>query len=264
MVENFQKSLVVSIVVRFLSSLLGREIKDNLHTNVMEVLLDAPCSGTGVIAKDQSVKTNKTEKDFMLLPHLQKQLLLCAIDSVNHASKTGGYLVYSTCSVTVEENEQVIQYALSKRPNVKLVDTELPFGKEGFTSYRGKQFDSSLNLTRRFYPHTYNVDGFFVAKFKKIGPTITKDGAGHSSVPVERDEEAVIDKTPIAADKEAKEAGAESADDFGGFDDEEDEQYMEKAKRTAMRRRGLDPNALNKNGESSKKPKVKKGKGKKG
>jgi ribosomal RNA methyltransferase Nop2 len=110
------------------------------------VLLDAPCSGTGVIAKDASVKTNKTEADFMKLPHLQKQLLLSAIDSVDHHSKTGGYIVYSTCSVTVEENEQVVQYALNKRPNVRLVETGLTFGKEGFTKIGGKVFHPSMKV----------------------------------------------------------------------------------------------------------------------
>ncbi|KAI0884770.1 cytosine-5--methyltransferase NCL1 [Annulohypoxylon maeteangense] len=209
------------------------------------VLLDAPCSGTGVIAKDPSVKTNKDEKDFMILPHTQKQLLLAAIDSVNHASKTGGYLVYSTCSVTVEENEQVVNYALSKRPNVKLVTTDLPFGKEGFTSYMGKKFDPSLRLTRRYYPHTYNVDGFFVAKFQKIGPTpanLIKDKSGQASSAPQADVSEVIDKTPIAADDDA----AQKQDEFGGFDDDEDEKYIERAKHNAMRKRGLDPKSLKK------------------
>ncbi|KXH48155.1 NOL1/NOP2/sun family protein [Colletotrichum simmondsii] len=203
------------------------------------VLLDAPCSGTGVIAKDASVKTNKTERDFMLLPHMQKQLILAAIDSVNHHSKTGGYIVYSTCSVTVEENESVVAYALSRRPNVKLVDTNLPFGREGFTSYMGKKFDPSLKLTRRYYPHTYNVDGFFVAKFQKIGPTPAKAERDRSSASVGE----VVDKTPITTDDESN-AGGKTDDDFGGFDDDEDEEYVLKAKRNAMRRRGLDPNAL--------------------
>src|SRR5690606_1311501 len=120
----------------------------------------------------------KTEKDFLMLPHLQKQLLLCAIDSVDHASKTGGYIVYSTCSVTVDENEGVVEYALRKRPNVKLVETGLTFGKEGFVSYRGKTFNNKMNLTRRYYPHMYNVDGFFVAKFKKVGPSPKTPAAG--------------------------------------------------------------------------------------
>ncbi|KAK0386483.1 hypothetical protein NLU13_6318 [Sarocladium strictum] len=207
------------------------------------VLLDAPCSGTGVIAKDPSVKTNKTELDFMQLPHLQKQLILAAIDSVNHASKTGGYIVYSTCSVTVEENEQVVQYALSRRPNVKLVETGLAFGKEGFTSFMGKKFDPKMKLTRRYYPHAYNVDGFFVAKFQKIGPTTEKaasndkEAAGREKAEAEAE---VVDKTPIL-DEEQEKKKKQQDDDFGGWDEDEDQEYIEKAKRNAMRRRGLDP-----------------------
>lgn len=213
------------------------------------VLLDAPCSGTGVIAKDPSVKTNKTERDFMQLPHIQKQLLLAAIDSVNHASKTGGYIVYSTCSVTVEENESVVQYALSRRPNVRLVDSGLAFGKEGFTSFMGKNFDPSVRLTRRYYPHTYNVDGFFVAKFQKFAATSAKAAAARDSSGSYANNNAaeVVDRTPITDDED----GA-TGDDFGGWDDDEDKEYMEKGRRNAMRRRGLDPRSNDKKAKAAK------------
>ncbi|KAL2041765.1 hypothetical protein N7G274_005549 [Stereocaulon virgatum] len=204
------------------------------------VLLDAPCSGTGVIAKDPSVKTNKTEKDFMQLPHLQKQLLLCAIDSADHTSKTGGYIVYSTCSVTVEENEQVVQYALTKRPNVKLVETGLTFGVDGFVSYMGKQFDSKMKMTKRFYPHAYNVDGFFVSKFRKVAPSPeAKARGGDPDTASNREDVVMVDRTPITTEDE-KEEGA-----FGGFDESEDEKYIEKAKRNRLRRNGINPRAVN-------------------
>lgn len=213
------------------------------------VLLDAPCSGTGVIAKDASVKTNKTPQDFMRLPHLQKQLLLAAIDSVDHASKTGGYIVYSTCSVTVEENEQVVQYALNKRRNVKLVDTGLVFGKEGFTNYMSKKFHPSMKLTRRFYPHAYNVDGFFVSKFQKMGPTPANAGGANTNGLAETDGDVTLEQetmqSPTNGENVSK-SGSEAQDDaFADFsDNEEDHEIMERAERRAMRKKGINPKAV--------------------
>merc|ERR1712070_1004836 len=135
----------------------------------------------GVISRDPSVKVQRTIADVKKTAHLQKELLLAAIDVLNHKSKTGGVMVYSTCSVSVAENEDVVNYALQKR-DIKIVDADLDFGTPGFTRYQQKRFHPSVAKTRRFYPHVHNMDGFYVAKIQKLGGTIKREETKSSLV----------------------------------------------------------------------------------
>lgn len=90
-------------------------------------------------------------------------MLNAAID----ATKVGGYIVYSTCSVCALEDEWVVDYALKSR-FVKVVDSGLEIGVPGITKYEDKRFNPNVKKARRVFPHIHNMDGFFLAKLKKL------------------------------------------------------------------------------------------------
>jgi 25S rRNA (cytosine2870-C5)-methyltransferase len=170
------------------------------------------------------------EADFRRLSDLQKDMLLHAIDSVDATSATGGVIVYATCSVTIDENEAVVAYALRKRRNVRIEKTGLVFGDEGYMRFRGKNFGPDMKLCRRYWGHKHNLDGFFVCRLRKFSNEIpaVKDEETESEEESEEEEEV----------EDAKEEG--EGNGIGSFwDEEEDRKYIEKSLMKQKRKKGL-------------------------
>ncbi|AFP65631.1 nucleolar protein (nucleomorph) [Chroomonas mesostigmatica CCMP1168] len=139
----------------------------NKMTGFDKVLIDAPCTGTGIIGHDNRIKLQKIDSAVLINSTLQKRLLLAAIDSCKDNENQKNCIVYSTCSILIEENEMIIQYAIEKR-KIKILPTGLKFGLPGFLNYKRKNFHKSMINCRRFYPHVHNVDGFFICKIEKL------------------------------------------------------------------------------------------------
>lgn len=138
----------------------GEKIGSEHEGEFDRVLLDAPCSGEGrfTMYNVQSYKT-WSAKTVQELSKLQKKLL----KSAYIALKTGGTLVYSTCTLNKEENEKVLDWAI-KELGLKLVNIDLEI-KDAIPAVND-EMDKSINKAIRILP-SKNMEGFFVAKLKK-------------------------------------------------------------------------------------------------
>jgi 16S rRNA (cytosine967-C5)-methyltransferase len=119
------------------------------------VLLDAPCSGLGVIRRNPEAKWRLTPEDVTRLAAVQKTMLKNAIRML----KPGGVLLYSTCSTTREENEAVVGDFLSRHPHCVLENLN-----EIFPDYRELFTEEGMF---RAWPHRHGMDGFFSARIRK-------------------------------------------------------------------------------------------------
>jgi 16S rRNA (cytosine967-C5)-methyltransferase len=118
------------------------------------VVLDPPCTSTGVFAKQPSAKWRLTPKSIDKMAEIQWRMINnCAVQV-----KAGGTLVYSTCSITVEENEMIIERFLKQHPEFLLAEITPKLGVPGL---RG------LDKCQRLYPHIHESNGFFIAKLRK-------------------------------------------------------------------------------------------------
>ena len=171
------------------------------------------------------------EADFRRMSDLQKDMLLHAIDAVDATSATGGVIVYATCSVTVDENEAVVAYALRKRRNVRIESTGLSFGDEGYVRFRGKNFGPDMKLCRRYWAHKHNLDGFFICRLRKFSNEIpvVHDDEESESESVESEKETEVDGNVDGEEKAEKSL----------WDDEEDKKYIEESLMKQKRKKGL-------------------------
>ncbi|MBE5794728.1 MAG: 16S rRNA (cytosine(967)-C(5))-methyltransferase RsmB [Clostridiales bacterium] len=120
------------------------------------VLLDAPCSGTGVITDKPDIKQRLKAEDIPAIVETQKQLL----DTLCTYVKVGGTLVYSTCSILPEENSQQVAAFLERHPNFALETLPVSFPE----SLRKQQGDYGLQLQA----YRDGVEGFFIARLRRM------------------------------------------------------------------------------------------------
>lgn len=145
----------------------GEILSKYYHNHFDKILVDAPCSGLGIIQKKEEVSNWWSLDRVQRLQDLQTRLLIAAIKM----AKAGGEIVYSTCTLSVEENEMVIDKILSKYP-VEMEDVKLPVKThQAFSSYNGFEFNKSLHKAIRILPWEINSDGFFLVKLRKTDDT---------------------------------------------------------------------------------------------
>lgn len=137
------------------------------------VLVDVPCSMEGrFFVEDVKSYKDWTPGKVKQLSEIQKWLLRSAVSS----TRVGGTIVYSTCTLSPEENEEIINWILKKEGDaIEVEDITLPAlpTQPGLIHYKQKVFDERLSKTLRICP-TKTMEGFFVAKLRKVHPTVGK------------------------------------------------------------------------------------------
>jgi 16S rRNA (cytosine1407-C5)-methyltransferase len=136
----------------------GRVFAAALPETFDAILLDAPCSGEGVIRKDPDALRNWSPDSNSEIAATQRAL----IDSAFHALRPGGMLVYSTCTLNQQENQQVCRWLLERYPNALEV---VPLNNLFDGAEKALTAEGFLHV----FPQIYDCEGFFVARLRKTG-----------------------------------------------------------------------------------------------
>jgi tRNA (cytosine49-C5)-methyltransferase len=153
-----------TIVTRKEGTALCNALLKKTQLKFDKILVDAPCSGEGTLRK--SPKTFEMWNPNMIkkIAKTQKKLASSALQLL----KTGGIMIYSTCTLSPEEDEMIINFLL-KNFDIEIEPIKLPLKfRCGVCTWEGENFSPELKKCLRLYPQDNDTDGFFVTKIKKL------------------------------------------------------------------------------------------------
>jgi 16S rRNA (cytosine967-C5)-methyltransferase len=151
--DNAQRLQVEAVVQT--RQLDARKVQETFAKETFDrILVDAPCSGLGLMRRKPDIKYHKTAADFQQLPKIQLEIL----ESVAPTLKQWGIMVYSTCTITEEENQAVVVAFLEKHTEFKKIDIKANDKIQSVIR------DQQLIL----YPHQFMTDGFFICCMQKV------------------------------------------------------------------------------------------------
>jgi len=130
-------------------------LDENLIGKADYCIVDVPCTGLGIIRRKPEIKYNKLESDLETIPKIQYKIL----DNASKYLKVNGELIYSTCTVNKEENINIIKSFLKHNKNFTTVD---------ISNETKNKFSTSTVGYIEIYPHLHHMDGFFIAKLKRL------------------------------------------------------------------------------------------------
>ncbi len=190
LITNLQRSGVMNEVV---TRKVGQWFAGNMTERFDRVLCDAPCTAQGTVRKDSDSLDYCSMDNIGKMAKLQRELLESAV----HACKVGGRIVYSTCTLTPEENEEVVLSILNKfSTQLVLVDPrqilECDFSQavkdsikvqDSFKDSRSPNPSPHPQPLLRLWPQTYDTEGFFCAVIEKRAPTRDRGNARTQNQP---------------------------------------------------------------------------------
>lgn len=153
--QRLKRSGLSNLHAQLIASENDQKLK-RLNGKFDRVLVDAPCTGLGTLRRNPDLKWRQTPEDLAELTTKQAAILARAAKLV----KTGGRLIYSTCSLLRDENEQIAEQFLSAHPDFKLLNAAEILSQQ--------QISLDTGTYLKLLPHLHKTDGFFAAVFEKI------------------------------------------------------------------------------------------------